>query len=94
MHSGQSGVEIWQNYANWFERFKDVDSGTLHVFPLLGHLVCVCVCVCLQTVKRRTTDDKKSAGHCSRLTVSADMLNRVCYCYMYTVVQKYHPIVS
>jgi len=30
-------------------------------------------------VKRRTTDDKKSAGHCNRLTVSADMLHRVSF---------------
>ena len=39
-----------------------------------------CTFVCAQTVKRQTTDDKKTVGHCNRLTVSADMLNRVRYC--------------
>jgi len=37
-------------------------------------LLCICI---LQTVKRRTNENKMSAGHCNRLTVSADMLNRV-----------------
>jgi len=40
-------------------------------------ILCLCMGVCVQTVKRRTTDDKKPASHCNRLTVSADMLHRV-----------------